>query len=186
MSDIYKKLIDIQSRLRVGKDRKNEFGDYSFRNAEDILGAARPLLEEHELCIVFDTSYEIVSFNEHQVIMRTVTAILTDGTEEVTAKSTVRETEARPKMSPEQLGGSAESYAKKYALQDLFAISDSSDDPDEPNALQSSRKALIDVLIEVHGDGYKKAMKVLSERDDFEKSAKYYLKAASEALDGRR
>lgn len=185
MSEIWKKLASIQAKLKVGKEHNNEFGDYTFRNAEDILKALRPLLDEEELCIVFDTSYEVIQFNERQVIMRKVTAILTDGCERITAESTVRETETRAKMSTEQLCGSAESYAKKYALQDLFAISDGSDDPDEPNALESSRKALIDVLIEKHGDGYKKAMKALMERDDFEKSARFYLKAASEAIDGR-
>ena len=38
------KLINVIAKLQVGKDHKNQFGGYSYRNAEDILAGLKPLI----------------------------------------------------------------------------------------------------------------------------------------------
>ena len=48
---IYKKLSDIQRNLRAAKNQKNSFGNYSYRSAEDILEAVKPLLGDLALTI---------------------------------------------------------------------------------------------------------------------------------------
>ena len=48
MSDktIYKKLQEIQSALQVPKGQRNDFGEYNYRSAEDIMSAIKPYQEE--------------------------------------------------------------------------------------------------------------------------------------------
>ena len=41
--DIYAKLMAIQSEVRCGKSRYNKFGGFSYRSAEDILEAVKPI-----------------------------------------------------------------------------------------------------------------------------------------------
>ena len=41
-----KELIEIQNRLNAPKSRRNDFGKYNYRSAEDILKAAKPILKE--------------------------------------------------------------------------------------------------------------------------------------------
>ena len=43
------KLIQLQSTLSAKKDKKNKFGNYSYRNLEGILDALKPLLYPHSL-----------------------------------------------------------------------------------------------------------------------------------------
>ena len=45
MSDVNDTLARIQSELKAPKGQKNTFGNYNFRNCEDILEALKPLLK---------------------------------------------------------------------------------------------------------------------------------------------
>ena len=42
-----KELIEIQSELEVGKGQYNDFSKYSYRNAEDIEAALKPLKKKY-------------------------------------------------------------------------------------------------------------------------------------------
>ena len=42
-----KELISIQSTLNAPKGQYNSFGKYKYRSCEDILGAVKPLLNQH-------------------------------------------------------------------------------------------------------------------------------------------
>ena len=42
--NVYEKLMNIQANLKAPKGQYNSFGKYSYRNAEDILEALKPLL----------------------------------------------------------------------------------------------------------------------------------------------
>ena len=44
MKDLNEKLIKIQTELKTKKSRKNNFGNYYYRSAEDILEAVKPFL----------------------------------------------------------------------------------------------------------------------------------------------
>ena len=47
---IYAALMAVQSELKAPKGQKNTFGNYSYRSAEDILEAVKPLLKEKRGC----------------------------------------------------------------------------------------------------------------------------------------
>lgn len=54
------KLINVIAKLQVGKDHKNQFGGYSYRNAEDILAALKPLLYDYGVLVLISDAIEMV------------------------------------------------------------------------------------------------------------------------------
>ena len=48
------KLLIIQSELKAPKNQRNNFGNYNYRSAEDILEAVKPLAKKHK--VVFKIS----------------------------------------------------------------------------------------------------------------------------------
>ena len=120
---IYKKLMEVQSSLKANKSRFNKFGGFSYRSAEDILEAVKPLLKQNGLVLVCSDSIE------NGILTATYSLIDIDTGESVT-NSAVAIVGEHKGMSAEQNTGCASSYARKYALNGLFAIDDSSADPD--------------------------------------------------------
>lgn len=121
---IIKKLIAIQSELNAPKDQYNSFGRYGYRSAEGVLIALKPLLLKHELCI--STNDEIEVKEGRFYVKSTVTLEDADGnSKSVTAYA--REEETKKGMDGSQVTGASSSYAKKYALNNLFAIDDAKD-----------------------------------------------------------
>lgn len=55
------------------------------------------------------------------------TATITDGESSITATAYARESESKKGMDDSQLTGATSSYARKYALNGLFAIDDNKD-----------------------------------------------------------
>lgn len=126
--NLTQKLVDIQHRLDAPKNRKNTFGNYTYRKAEDILAAAKPLLAEHK-CIVTlsDTVLEVGG----RVYVK-ATATLRDNSGEMSVDGWAREAVDKKGMDDSQITGTTSSYARKYALNGLFAIDDEDDaDTDE-------------------------------------------------------
>lgn len=122
-------LYKIQQELKVPKAQYNKFGDYNYRSLEDIVEAVKPLLPEG---VYLKLSDDIVAVGQDNYIKATVT--LTNGKESEFATGIAREGVERKKMQPEQLSGSASSYARKYACNGLFALDDTKDaDTDEQN-----------------------------------------------------
>lgn len=124
---IYKKLMEIQSNLKANKSRFNKFGGFSYRSAEDILEAVKPLLKQNGLVLVCSDSID------NGILTATYSLIDIDTGEAVT-NSAVAIVGEHKGMSAEQNTGCASSYARKYALNGLFAIDDSSTDPDSIEA----------------------------------------------------
>lgn len=121
---IIKKLIAIQSELNAPKDQYNSFGRYGYRSAEGVLIALKPLLLKHELCISINDEIEVKEGRFY--VKSTVTLEDVDGnTKSVTAYA--REEETKKGMDGSQVTGASSSYAKKYALNNLFAIDDAKD-----------------------------------------------------------
>ena len=118
-------ILDIQQNLNVPKSLYNEFGKYSYRSCESILVALKPLLLKHKAIIYFKE--RTVEQNGWHYIE--VTACLrAEGKEEVfTTTGYAREDESRKGMDASQITGSASSYARKYALNAMFAIDDVKD-----------------------------------------------------------
>ena len=122
---IYAELSRIQRELKAPKNMFNKFGNYYYRNAEGILEAVKPMLNNLSLII----NDEPVMIGERYYIKATVT--LTDGKESVSAVAYAREDEQKKGMDGCQLTGACSSYARKYALNALLMIDDSKDSDDD-------------------------------------------------------
>ncbi len=124
-------LAKVQTSLVARKDAYNDFGRYKYRSCESILAAVKPLLAAFGLRV--SLTDEIVAVND-RVYIKT-TCIVSDGTGQVVDKTVAyaREELAKKGMDASQCTGSASSYARKYALCGMFAIDDSSTDPDAVN-----------------------------------------------------
>ena len=120
---IYEKLSQIQTRFKSKKSRFNSFGKYYFRSAEDILEATKPFLLE--LGVTVTVNEELIATEPMPVIQTTAT--ITDGEGAITATSVVGVDLNQKGMQAPQQFGSASSYAKKYALGNLFLIDDTQD-----------------------------------------------------------
>lgn len=119
-----KELIYIQSNLKAPKNQWNDFGKYSYRNAENILEAVKPLLSEKGCTLTI--SDEIVQFGDRVYIKATAT-IKNSSNETESATAFAREPLSKKGQDESQVTGSASSYARKYALNGLFAIDDNKD-----------------------------------------------------------
>ncbi len=122
---IFQKLQNIQSRLKVEKKNYNSFGGYSYRSCEDILEAVKPLLVENNLALVMTDEVEAVG--ERYYIQATAILYDTENGTNISATAYAREAKEKKKMDDAQVTGSSSSYARKYALNGLFAIDDAKD-----------------------------------------------------------
>jgi len=118
---LHESLAQIQGSLKAPKNQFNSFGKYSYRNQEDILEAVKPLLKG----LVLNVSDEIILIGDRYYVKATAT--LTNGTDSISASAFARESETKTGMDLAQLTGSTSSYARKYALNGLFAIDDAKD-----------------------------------------------------------
>ena len=123
--NVYEKLIAIQSELKAPKSQYNNFGKYAYRNCEDILESLKPLLKEHKSTIYI--SDEIVTVLDRFYVKATVTFIDAETGEKIINTAYAREEEDKKGMDGSQVTGSSSSYARKYALNGMFAIDDTKD-----------------------------------------------------------
>jgi hypothetical protein len=117
------KLTEIQTRFKSKKSRFNSFGKYHFRSAEDILEATKPFLKE--LGVTVTINEELISDSLMPVLK--TTASINDGKTAIHATAIVGVDLNQKGMQTPQQFGSASSYAKKYALGNLFLIDDTQD-----------------------------------------------------------
>ncbi len=117
------KLIKIQQELKVPKNNRNTFGNYNYRSCEDIVEAVKPLC--HREGLILRLSDDVIEIGG-RVYVKSI-AELTDGKAHVMSAGWAREAEVKKGMDEAQITGSASSYARKYALNGLFAIDDTKD-----------------------------------------------------------
>jgi len=122
---ILKKLLTIQSELKAPKEKNNDFGKYKYRSCEDILEAVKPLLTKTQTVLTIHDSIELVG--ERYYIKATAILKDTETAESETTTAYAREDEQKKGMDLSQVTGSSSSYARKYALNGLFAIDDNKD-----------------------------------------------------------
>lgn len=115
-----KKLIFIQNELKCKKTQFNSFGKYYYRNTESILEALKPLLLKYE-CLLVITD-EVIQIGERYYVK--ATAAITDNELSVSVSGFAREEDSKKGFDASQITGAASSYARKYALNGLFAIDD--------------------------------------------------------------
>ena len=122
--NINEKLATIQTKFKSKKSRFNSFGKYNFRSAEDILEATKPFLLELGVTVTINEELNVLFDN--MPVMET-TATISDGKDMIHAKAIVGVDLNQKGMNVPQQFGSASSYAKKYALGNLFLIDDTAD-----------------------------------------------------------
>lgn len=123
------KFSEIQQTLKSPKDSRNEFGKYNYRTCSAILEAVKPLLGTATLIV----SDELVLIGERYYIKATATYTNKDEGETFAATAYAREPLDKRGMDEAQITGASSTYARKAALSGLFAIDDSSNDPDATN-----------------------------------------------------
>ncbi len=116
-------LAKIQALVKAPKGQFNNFGKYKYRSCEDIVEAIKPVI--NPLGFALTLSDEVVLIGQRFYIKATAT--LTDGKETYTATAFAREEEVKKGMDGSQITGASSSYARKYALNGLFAIDDTKD-----------------------------------------------------------
>lgn len=122
---IYAALQAVQRDLKAPKNQINKFGGYKYRSCEDIVEAVKPLLNDNGLFLTM--SDEIISVADRVYVKATcrVTDVATGDCIETTAMA--REAVQKKGADDSQITGMASSYARKYALNGLFAIDDTKD-----------------------------------------------------------
>jgi len=135
---VYQKLAEIQVKLKCKKSQYNSFGKYYYRNAEDILEAAKPLLSEVNAALTI--SDEIINIENRFYIKATAKLIDTENGEYTESTAFAREPENKKGLDESQITGSTSSYARKYALNGLFAIDDNKDSDYSPDQKQQQTK----------------------------------------------
>ena len=149
-----KELQLIQSALQVSKSQTNAFGKYKYRSCEDILEALKPLLEANKCHLYIED--DIVMIGDRIYVKATATI----GTDEdrigVKVSAFAREPLNKKGMDESQITGAASSYARKYALNGLFAIDDTKDADTMDNRtkkaapkLQPKRSQVNDALLKL-------------------------------------
>lgn len=136
---IYASLMAVQAELKAPKGQHNSFGKYDYRSAEDIIEAVKPLLKENGLFL--NMSDEVVLVGDRYYIKATVKVVDVVTGESVQTSALAREAAQKKGMDESQVTGTASSYARKYALNGLFAIDDNRDADTDEYARQTSQNA---------------------------------------------
>ncbi len=122
---IYEKLANVQSALKAPKSQYNSFGKYNYRNCEDIIEAAKPLLKQNGLLLTI--SDELAHIGDRFYVKATATVIDITGGTSHSVTAFAREEQDKKGMDGSQVTGASSSYARKYALNGMFAIDDTKD-----------------------------------------------------------
>lgn len=117
-------LAEIQAKLKAPKGQFNSFGKYHYRSAEDILEAVKKVVNPMGFSITLtDHVVEIGG----RIYVEATAYLHNNAATMFSAKGYAREEETKKGMDGSQITGAASSYARKYALNGLFAIDDTKD-----------------------------------------------------------
>ena len=134
---IYAALMAVQAELKAPKNQRNNFGKYNYRSCEDIVEAVKPLLKENGLFL--NMSDDIVLIGDRYYVKATVSVTDIVTGESVQTSALAREAAQKKGMDESQVTGTASSYARKYALNGLFAIDDTKDADTDQYKQQTSK-----------------------------------------------
>ena len=122
---IYNQLALVQSELKAPKGQFNDFGKYNYRSCEDIVEAVKPINKTHDILLTLsDTVNEVGGRVYIEATAKVV--CLSDGSS-ISVTASAREAATKKGMDDSQITGAASSYARKYALNGLYAIDDTKD-----------------------------------------------------------
>lgn len=153
---LLEKLSIVQSELNAPKTQFNSFGNYNYRNCEDILEAVKPYLKEHKLILKLTDEIVLIGNRYYAKSTAKLTDAETGDSEETFGWA--REEETKKGMDSSQITGATTSYARKYALNGLFCIDDNKDSDttnthgkekvDKPKSNINSNKSLTDKQVQ--------------------------------------
>lgn len=146
---VYAKLLKVQTSLKAPKGQYNDFGKYAYRSCEDILEGVKPFLKEVNALVLLTD--DVVLIGDRFYVKATATFIDCETGEQLENNAFAREELSKKGMDASQVTGTSSSYARKYALNGLFAIDDTKDaDTNEhkkqQNAVDERLKPVIDEL----------------------------------------
>ena len=119
-------IVKIQAELKAPKGQLNKFGNYRYRSAEDIIEAVKPICHKYGYALVI--SDQIIQIGDRIYVKATAMLLEELNPEiQIMTHGWAREEEVKKGMDAAQITGSASSYARKYALNGLFAIDDTKD-----------------------------------------------------------
>ena len=157
------KLALIQQYIKVPKSKRNDFGEFNFRSAEDIMKVFKKYEEAHKVLLVL--SDEVVNIGNGNYIKATATLYDLESSDYLSVSASAREPDnPKPKMDFSQTTGSASSYARKYALNGLLLLDDAID-PDSNQNIDTGQPAdeakveMIESLCERHNVNIEKLYK---------------------------
>lgn len=181
------KLLWVQSELKSPKKRRNTFANFDYRSCEDILEAVKPLLKKIEVTLILTD--EIIQVGDRYYIKSNAMFGMSEGNSDIKAKAITvtayaREPDTKKGMDEMQLTGATSSYARKYALNGLFAIDDARDvDADKPNNNRPIDKSL--ELVDKAFEEFRKAHQLyLDENEGVELSKDKFTKAIQKQFNG--
>lgn len=148
-------LAEIQSQIKAPKGQTNTFGKYKYRSCEDILEAVKPVLLKYGFALIITD--DIVMVGERYYVKATACIVGEGATYQATAYA--REEDSKKGMDASQLSGATSSYARKYALNGLFAIDDTKD-ADFTNQGETKPKPEVKTpsIVAISDDAFKMAM----------------------------
>ena len=162
MKNVFSKLLTVQSLLKVKKSQFNKFGKFNYRSAEDILTAAKPILiSKNCVLTVSATPIEVGNY----VFIKSIASFFDiESGESYSVEAAARLDDTKKGMDSAQITGAASSYAKKYALENLFNLDVGNDNDSDSYSTEGSKvsnvKTVTDDIFEkamdVHGAAAKK------------------------------
>lgn len=161
-----------QNELKAPKNQYNSFGKYKYRSAEDILEAVKPINIKYGLTLTISDCIEIVGDRYYVSAI----AYLMDWYSDryIERKGYAREPQSKKGMDESQITGGSSSYARKYALNGLYLIDDTKDDPDmqKPKSKQQTKQQPKDKFAERRGSALQR-IRQLDQKHNAEEGASY-------------
>lgn len=153
-------LVKVQNELKAPKSQYNSFGKYSYRNAEDIFEAAKPICYKHGLFL--SISDEVIEVGGALFVESTAT--ITDGDKSFFVKAQAGLDLNRKGMDKAQASGASSSYARKYALGGLFLLDDTKDADATNTHGKGSKTATAKPELKLNSEAYLKAIQAVTNK----------------------
>ena len=113
--------------LNAPKNQYSEFGGYSYRSAEDVLQAVKPVNLKYYLHLELTDSIEHIGDRYYIKATAKLYDVKNEERPPIEVSAFAQEPLKKAKMDESQVTGSASSYARKYALNGLYLIDDNKD-----------------------------------------------------------
>lgn len=153
-------LVKVQNELKAPKSQYNSFGKYSYRNAEDIFEAAKPICFKYGLFL--SISDEVIEVGGALFVESTAT--ITDGEKSFNVKAQAGLDLNRKGMDKAQASGASSSYARKYALGGLFLLDDTKDADATNTHGKAPAKAVAKAELKLNSEAYLKAIQAVTNK----------------------